>query len=317
MSTIIILPENREQIKHELDSCNSSQQEKLCLNVERNSYSQLISERDELRNQNTDTIMELNELRDQNSEIRTKLNELGCQNAKIMSKLDKMKHKNAQLMVNLEDLRSEELEKTRYWKKLHQKSEKQREFLERQNRYILADHGKGQDELRKKIMTLNAEKYYLEQSLNSYEAISKFKDFSIDEHWGVGNMRNAAEHINTLLRKLHGLLSGHDALFFLERVEDVKESNILMLFTRAFGLEKSVDSGVDAVVTTKLLQTKLRSVLLGLVSAAICTWVFEVEVGALFQEHYLAYSELQALLAAQGSSICFAQGVMECSADLS
>ena len=98
--------------------------------------------------------------------------------------------------------------------------------------------------------------------------------------------------------KINKVLQGQDALLSTEKLDYVKGSYISALFERSFGINFNVDDSARACLPS-LCGTKLRSVVLGLLSAALCRWVFEAEVGALFQGNDLAYSKPQSLMAAQ------------------
>lgn len=210
-----------------------------------------------------------------------------------------MRYKYTQLMSKVDELRDQRAEDTRYWERLYRKTQKRRNSLKRRNKHMQVEHGIGQDELGRTNLKLRSENNLLLEKLDSYKATFQFKKPFVEDFWAQ-NIRKVVEHLDLLLSKLCKILQGQDVLFSTPKLDNVKRSDISLLLKRGFSLEIHDDSGESTILTTEICGIKLRSVVLGLISAALSTWVFEAEVGALFQENSLAYSKLQNLLAAQG-----------------
>ena len=272
-------------MKVELVSSNrSSPSEQLHRSTEQSRSSQTISEWRDVRDQEVQTTPELHDVKNEK--------------AKIISELDTVKDQKAQLMLELDDLRSQKAEDTRYWKRLYQKTLKQKNSLKRRNKHMQAEHSVGQDEADSTNMKLRSENDHLQERLDSYQATFVFKEPFLDDI-RAQNLRKSAEHVESALSKLRKMLQGHDGLFSIQTLDAVKRPAFLALLKRGLGLDISTDSAGNSIPTADMCRTKLRAVVLNLVSAALCAWVFEVEVGALFQENNVAYPKLQNLLAAQ------------------
>jgi hypothetical protein len=228
------------------------------------------------------------------------LHDVKNEKAQIISELESVKDQKAQLMLELDDLRSQKAEDTRYWKRLYQKTLKQKNSLKRRNKHMQAEHSVGQDEVDSTNMKLRSENDHLQEKLDSYQATFLFKEPFLDDI-RAQNVRKVAEHVELALSKLRKVLQGHDALFYIQTLDTIKRPAFSALFKRGLGLDISIDdSAGNTIPTANMCRTKLQAVVLNLVSAALCTWVFEAEVGALFQENNVAYSKLQNLLVAQG-----------------
>lgn len=281
------------KIKNELVSSNHSTPS------EQSRYYQLISELDDLRDQKAQIRSELDVVRDRNAQLMLEFDDFRDQKAQIRSELDVIRDRNARLILELDDLRNQKVEDTRYWAKIYQKTQKRRYDLKRRNKHLQAE-AIGQNEIVKTNLTLRRENDNLQEKLGSYKATSQFK-MPFVEVFQARNAQKVIEHVDLILLKLQKVLQGQNALFCVGEIETIKKSGISALFKRGFSLEvRANDSGGSTIPTTEIAKMKLRSVVLGLVSTALCTWVFEAEVGALFQDNNLAYSKLQGLLAAQG-----------------
>ena len=234
------------------------------------------------------------------SQVISELNDLRAQTAKFRSELYEERDRNAQLILELDELRDEKAEDSRYWERLYQKTRKRGNYLKRRNKDMQAEYGIGQDQASEMNLTLRSEKGLLQEKVDSYKDTLQFKEPFLGE-FQAENMRKVLEHVDSLFSKLHKVLQGHDVLFAIEKLDNIKGPDISALFKRAFGLETSVDdTGRRIIPTTDICRIKLQSVVLSLVATALCTWVFEAEVGALFQQNNIAYEKLQSLLAEQG-----------------
>ncbi len=220
--------------------------------------------------------------------------------SQMMSELDDVRSQKAQLVLELDDL-NRKVDNTQYWKRLCRKTQKWRDSLKRRNKQLQAELVRlGQDEVSNTNLKLRCENDLLKEKLDSYQATSKFKE-PFTKDFRAQNVQKIIEHVELLLSKLHKVLQGQDILFSVEKLDNVKDSDLTTLFKRGFGLQISIDdSARNTIPTTDFCRTKLRAVILSLVSAALCKWVFEAEVRVLFQKNDLAYSKLQSLLATQG-----------------
>ena len=236
------------------------------------------------------------------SHVISELDDLRAEKSQVMSMLEKATDQKAQLMLELDNLRDQKAEDTQYWERLYQKTQKRRNALKRRNKHMQAEFSIGQSEISKMNLNIRLENDNLIEKLDSYKAIFQFTEERFVEGFQAQNLRNVVGHIDLVLQKLYKVLQGQDALFSVNKLVNIEGIGILALFKRGFGLDFSVDSSSGSTISTiEICGTKIRSVVLGLVSAALCTWVFEAEVGALFQESNLVYSKLQSLLAAQGT----------------
>ena len=262
---------------------------------------QLMSELDDLRDQKTQTTSESDDLKHQNAQLMSELDDLRDQKTQTTSESDDLRHQNAQLTSELVDLESQRGEDTRYWERLYQKCRKRRDSLKRRNKHMQAEHGIGQDGVGRTNLKLRSENDLLQEKLDSYKATFQFEEAEpFAEEFRAQNLQKVVEHVDLSLMKINKVLQGQDALLSIEKLDYVEGSYISALFERSFGIKSNVDdSGESTFTITEICGTKLRSVVLGLVSAALCIWVFEAEVGALFQGNDLAYSKLQSLMAAQ------------------
>ncbi|KFY61305.1 hypothetical protein V496_05075 [Pseudogymnoascus sp. VKM F-4515 (FW-2607)] len=283
------------EIKSELVSSNrSSPSVQLRSNIKQSRLSQMMSELDDLRDERARAVLILDTTRDENDQLMVELNNLRDQTA--------------QLKKDLDDLKDEKAEDTRYWERKYQKTQQRRNTLKRRNKNMQAEHSIGQNEASETNLKLRTENDSLQESLDSYKATSRFAREGFVHDFREKNLRKVIEHIDLLLLKLNKVLQGQDGLFFAEKLSDVNGIDIIALFKRGFGLDLSANNSSGGTVTLiEICATKLRSVVLCLVSAALCTWVFEAEVGALFQESGLVYSKLKSLLAAQDRKLtnCF------------
>lgn len=235
------------------------------------------------------------------SQVISELGDLKAEKSQIMSMLDKATDQKAQLILELDNLRDQKAEDTRYWERLYQKTHKRRNALKRQNKQMQAEYSIGQSEISEMNLKLRAENDILMEKLDSYKAIFQFTEERFVEGFQAQNLQHVVGHIDLVLLKLYKVLQGQDALFSVNKLLNIESIGISALFRRGFSLDCSVDGSSGSTISTiEICGTKIRSVVLGLVSAALCTWVFEAEVGALFQESNLVYSKLQSLLAAQG-----------------
>lgn len=235
------------------------------------------------------------------SQVISELGDLKAEKSLITSMLDEATDEKAQLILQLDNLRDQKAEDTRYWERLYQKTQKRRNALKRQNKQMQAEYSIGQSEISEMNLKLRAENDILMEKLDSYKAIFQFTEQRFAEGFQAQNLQHVVGHIDLALLKLYKVLQGQDALFSVDKLHKFESIGISALFEKGFGLDCSMDSSSGSTIsTTEICGTKIRSVVLGLVSAALCTWVFEAEVGALFQESNLVYSKLQSLLAAQG-----------------
>lgn len=247
-------------------------------------------------------ISELDNLRDEKARVVSMLDMTRDQNAQLMAEVDNLRDQTARFKIELDNLKDEKAEDTRYWERKYQKTQQRRNTLKRRNKNMQAEHSIGQNEASKTNLKLRSENDNLQESLDSYKATFQFTKGQFVDNFRGKNLRKVIEHIDLLLLKFNKVLQGQDALFFPEKLSKVEGIDILALFKRGFGLDISGanNSSGGTIPTIEICGTKLRSVVLCLVSAALCTWVFEAEVGALFQESCLVYSKLHSLLAAQG-----------------
>lgn len=235
------------------------------------------------------------------SQVISELSDLKAEKSQIMSMLDKATDQKAQLILELDNLRDQKAEDTRYWERLYQKTQKRRNALKRQNKQMQAEYSIGQSERSEMNLKLRSENDILMEKLDSYTAIFQFTEERFVEGFQAQNLQHVFGHIDLVLLKLYKVLQGQDALFSVNKLLNIEGIGISALFERGFSLDCSVDGSSGSTISTiEICGIKIRSVVLGLVSAALCTWVFEAEVGALFQESNLVYSKLQSLLAAQG-----------------
>lgn len=233
--------------------------------------------------------------------MRSKLDDLSGQRDRVVSELEDMRRQNSLLVSELEDLKSQKDEDTRYWEKLYRKAQEKQKSLKRNNKHLQAEYGIGQDQLGEVRLKLRSENDHLQERLDSYKATFQFKESEpFAENFQAQNVRKIVEHMDLLRMKVSKVLQGHDALLSIEGLGQIENSNISALFERSFDMKVNVnDLGENIITITKTYGTKLRLVVLGLLSAALSIWVFEAEVGALFQGNDLAYSSLRNLLAAQ------------------
>jgi hypothetical protein len=228
------------------------------------------------------------------------------QKAQVISQLDDMKGQVAQLKLDIEDLRYQKAQDTQYWERQYRETLKERDSLKCQYKDLQADHNKGQKEVVSNNLSLRSKNKNLQDRLHSFQDVLQFKEPNLED-FRAKNVPMVIGRINQLFLKLHKVLQGQDALFAIEQLNNVKDPGVSELFKRAFGLGASLDnSGGGHISTTNICRTQLRLVVLSLVSTALCMWVFEAEVGALFQANNLAYSNLQSLLTASGRCTLFA-----------
>ena len=240
------------------------------------------------------------------SQMMSELEDVRDQKARTVSELNDMRSRKAQLVLELDDL-NRKVDNTQYWKRLCRKTQKWRDSLKRRNKQLQAELVRlGQDEVSNTNLKLRREndllkeKLYIKEKLYSYQGTFQSKE-PFTEDFQAQNVQKALEHVDVLLSKLHKVLQGQDILFSIEKLDNVKISDLTTLFKRGFGLQISIDdSARNTIPTTNFCRTKLRAVILSLVSAGLCKWVFEAEVGVLFQKNDLAYSKLRSLLATQG-----------------
>ncbi|RFU27659.1 hypothetical protein B7463_g8657, partial [Scytalidium lignicola] len=246
---------------------------------------------------------QLDDLRNQKAQVMLELGDARSKNVQIISELDDMKRQVAQLKLDLEDLRYRKAKDTQHWERRYRKAVQQRDSFKRQYKDMQADHNKGQDDIVSNNLSLRSKNNNLQEKLDSCRDVLQFKEPCLED-FRARNVQRAIELIDQLVLKLHKVLQGQDALFAIEKLDHVEKSGVSALFKRALGLGINTDnSGRSQISTANICRIQLRLVVLSLASTALCTWVFEAEVGALFQENNLAYSKLQSLLTASDKDL--------------
>ncbi|KIW89575.1 uncharacterized protein Z519_09731 [Cladophialophora bantiana CBS 173.52] len=234
-------------------------------------------------------------------ETMAELDDFRNQNTQLSLALDTARSEKAQLMLELDELRIQATDDTRYWKKLYRKTRKRRDSLKRRNKHMQVELVKSTTgETSKTNLTLRRENDLLREKLDSYQVTFQFqKPFS--ENFRAQNVEKVIDHVESARSKLFKILQGQDVLFAIEKLDGVSGLALAALFKRALGPDATtLDTSTGGLtLTDQLCTATLQAVVLSLVSAAICIWVFEAEVGALFQENDLFFSKLQDLLATQ------------------
>ncbi|EXJ88660.1 hypothetical protein A1O1_05591 [Capronia coronata CBS 617.96] len=235
-------------------------------------------------------------------ELTLELNDLKSQKTQLRSDFDQMKSDNAQIMLALEEFKVQAVEEIRHWKRLYRIARKRRDSLKRRNIHIQAELTGSSTGVTSQVnLTLCRENDALQEKLHSYQATARFQK-PLSEATRARTVKRVIEHLDGVRLELFKILQSQNNSFAVEMLDCADGSWLAPLFKRAFGVEVSMDSsGGQYFHTTELCNVTLQAVILSLISAALCIWVFEADLGALFQENDLFYSNLQGLLAAQDS----------------
>ncbi|EXJ73841.1 uncharacterized protein A1O5_03603 [Cladophialophora psammophila CBS 110553] len=231
----------------------------------------------------------------------SELDDVRNQKTQLSLELDNARSEKAQMMLELDELRIQATDDTRYWKRLYRKTRKRRDSLKRRNKHMQVELVKSTtDETSKTNLTLRRENDLLREKLDSYQATFRFqRPFS--DNFRAQNVEKVIDHVQSARSKLFKILQGQEVLFAIERLDGVSGSALAALFKRALGPgATTLDTSTGGLIlTAELCTATLQEVVLSLVSAAICIWVFEAELGALFQENDLFSSKLQDILTTQ------------------
>ena len=247
------------------------------------------------------SFMQLNWAAEQSpfSQLTLEFEELKSQRSRLVSELEVMNQSKSHLIWEVESLKTQKADEIQYWKDLYRGTEKKRKALKRRNKHMQAEIViRGQDAVRNTDEKLRGEVDLLKERLASYKATSKFKT-PFGEDLRAENAQKVDDDLKMLVLKLNKLLQGQDALFSIKEMDFTEQHGLSILLRRSFDCDSK--DNVDHITPTRsLCGINLRALVLSLVSAALCTWVFESDVAVLFQENNHAYWKIRSLLAAQG-----------------
>ena len=222
--------------------------------------------------------------------------ELHARSAHLLSELEKAKSENSQLKLDMEDLRIDIAEKIQYWKQSCSDSRK----WERRNKnlqVLLAK--KSEQDLIKKILSQHMEYERLNDSFISYKAGQDPKAASWRSFQNP-DIRVVISKLEELRDEIKEVSQGPSAIFSLMKVTIGKHTDLAVLTQRSFSLQIP-DGGLNATATAQLCGMRLRDIFASLLSAAVCMWVFETDIGVLFHGNNHAYSNFKSLVAAHGT----------------
>lgn len=226
-----------------------------------------------------------------------KCEELHARTAHLLSELDKSKSENSQLKLDMEDMRIELAEKIQYWKKLCAKS---REMKQSNRRYQVSFARRSQDDLRVKNLSLITEYEKLKDKFNSLKAVhnpkaASWRSFQNPQIQGV------ISKLEELRSEIKEISQGPSATFSLIKATISNDTDLATLTQRSFSLQVPDGSiNTKTTATAQLYGMRLRDIFASLLSAAVCIWVFEADIGVLFHGNNHAYSNFKSLVAAHG-----------------
>lgn len=235
-----------------------------------------------------------------------------------------MTRENSQLQSNLEELRNEREDEFEYHreeiyhlKKKNEDLEERRKTLKRRNKKLQTKIENlqtrpgteffGTEPGGKIVEKLHNEIECLENQLNKSRAINRFmtpaKDGDIDgDVLQKRNLVQALVDFGTIKQTIHKVLRGYEGLRVVREAQAIKNPTLASLLQRISG--HSTNGCEDQVgIPVELERTGLRSLVQSLISAAMCAWVIEADIGALFQSDSHEYNSLRKLLACQGQFI--------------
>lgn len=219
--------------------------------------------------------------------------------SELILELDGARNQISDLISELDDLRNQKPDEVRYWKELYLKTQKVRKALRHRNKLIQGELAKAhQDDVSNHELKLRDENDLLKEQVNNFRVIHKFKA-PFRESYEAQSILTVFSDLETLVSNLQKVLQGQEVLFSIENWEITERSELPILLRRSFGLEINDVGGYEAA-TALLYGIKLRAIVMSLISAALCMWVFEIDVGALFHGNSHTYLKLRSLLAAQG-----------------
>ncbi|KIX02791.1 uncharacterized protein Z518_08733 [Rhinocladiella mackenziei CBS 650.93] len=206
---------------------------------------------------------------------------------------------NRQNLVNgLEDERDREHREIEYWRVRCGRAEQECIALKTRNHRLQVCSLEGLEQLdAAESTTLRKLNDQLKQELAIVRSTLAFSTRGKLPFPSV-NTTTILDDMTAIRSKLRDVLIGEDVLFSFDRMQVVGHADFFTLFQAIFSVD--CHQPVNASSIQKLLSgVPLRFVLQCLVSAAVCGWVLEADVGCLFQECDRVYSKLRGLLMVQ------------------
>ena len=197
-----------------------------------------------------------------------------------------------------ETQRSEKTDETHSWRDLYLKEQRRRKKLRRDLKRLQTEFTKGERTVpSENEANLREEVESLKASIDSSVSIRRFKaPFPTDfQEKNAGKVLN---DFNKIVKRLNEVLSTNVAApFGIDVTKLASQLDLVMLLQRSFGQTEKA-----TVEFSGIRERDLRAVVLSLIGAAICSWVFEPNAGGMFQGNNLIYPKLKGLLAAQGET---------------
>ena len=215
--------------------------------------------------------------------------------ARLLSELEATKSRVSQLDIELDELKLRDAETMRRRKSL---CSDYVELLRRNKHLQAAVAAKGYQDIVNHHATLRVENDRLHDRVATLRASLQFipVNWRVLENQSIGEVLRDMGELGSTLKKL---MQGLDVMFSMPKNDIYEQSPLATLSRRGLSLSV-VATGESWTDTLQLSRFKLREILISLVSAALCLWVFDANVEVLFTNNSPAYAKLTTLLAGHG-----------------